>query len=47
MALPPKFAGQMVATAGAEVKHTVEICTSPNFVAHFNNHFTSPSAYHS
>lgn len=30
MALPPKFAGQMVATAGAEVKHTLEICTSPS-----------------
>jgi len=25
MALPPKFAGQMVATAGLEVKHTLEI----------------------
>jgi len=25
MALPPKFAGQMVATAGMEVKHTLEL----------------------
>jgi hypothetical protein len=27
------------------VKHTVEICKSPKLVAHFTNHFTSPSAY--
>ena len=27
MALPPKFAGQMVATGGMEVKHTLELCT--------------------
>src|SRR5947209_16483682 len=33
MALPPKFAGQMVATAGLEVKHTLEICKSQIFVA--------------